>query len=109
MNSKEFIKKFNDYLIKLSGIIIKENQLIHEKLFYFNDHLFAVLNFNKEPYKLSVICDKKLANLLKSRYEEVVNPTNLYPEKWITIILTGQLTTEEVLDLFRHAYEISHN
>ncbi len=107
MNSEDFLKNFNNYLAKLAGIAVKENKLDQEKLFYFNDQLFAVLNLNREPYKLSVVCDKKLANLLKSRYEEVVNPANLYPGKWITIILTGQLTINEVLDLFRHAYEIS--
>jgi len=107
MNSEDFLKNLNNYLAKLVGIVIKENKLDQEKLFYCNDQLFAVLNFNREPYRLSVICDKKLANLLKSRYEEVVSPANLYPDKWITIILTGQLTINEVLDLFRHAYEIS--
>ncbi len=77
----------------------------YQTVFYVDKKMFALLDFSKDPLKLSLLCDKKLAGVLKEKYEEVVDGINLNSENWISIIITGQLNAEEIKDLIRHSYQ----
>ncbi len=58
------------------------------------------------PLRLELRCDRKLSLTLQERYESVMESRAL-GRNGIELICSGQLTDEEVLDLVRHAYEMT--
>jgi len=70
------------------------------------DKMFALIQENKTPVRISLKCDPQLAELLRSKYESVMPGYHLNKKHWNTIILTGQLSSEEVQALIRHSYDL---
>lgn len=68
--------------------------------------MFALLNKDKLPLRLSLRCEPKLSQLLRDKYEEVMPGDHLDSKNWNTIVLSGQLSLEEIKDLIRHSYDI---
>lgn len=68
------------------------------------DKMFALIQEGKDPVHLSLKCDPQLAKLLRERYETVMEGYHLNKKHWNTLLLTGQLSWEEVQDLIRHSY-----
>lgn len=68
--------------------------------------LFALISENSDPLRLSLKCDPLLAATLRERYESVLPGYHLNKKHWNTILLTGQLTWEEIQDLIRHSYNL---
>lgn len=66
--------------------------------------LFAIIAEGSDPLKVSLKCDPQLAETLRERYESVMPGYHLNKKHWNTIILTGQLSWDEVQDLIRHSY-----
>lgn len=71
-----------------------------------NDKMFALIEEQSSPLRLSLKCDPQLAVTLRERYESVMPGYHLNKKHWNTMVLTGQLTWEEVQDLIRHSYEL---
>lgn len=69
-----------------------------------NDKMFALIQEGSSPLRVSLKCDPLLAQTLRERYESVMPGYHLNKKHWNTIILTGQLSWEEVQDLIRHSY-----
>lgn len=69
--------------------------------------MFALLEEGKDPLRISLKCDYKLSVLLRERYETVMPGNHLNQKIWNTIILTGQLTWDEIQDLIRLSYNLS--
>jgi len=70
------------------------------------DKMFALISEGSDPVRLSLKCDPQLATTLRERYESVLPGYHLNKKHWNTIILTGQLSWEEVQDLIRHSYQL---
>lgn len=70
------------------------------------DKMFALVAEGKTPIRLSLKCDPALSKLLREKYEEVMPGYHLNKKHWNTLILSGQLSWEEVQDLIRHSYEL---
>lgn len=68
------------------------------------DKMFALVAEKSMPIKLSLKCDPLLAQTLRERYESVMPGYHLNKKHWNTIILTGQLSWQEIQDLIRHSY-----
>jgi predicted DNA-binding protein (MmcQ/YjbR family) len=68
--------------------------------------MFAIINDNSKPLRVSLKCDPQLAETLREKYESVVPGYHLNKKHWNTIICTGQLTDEEVKDLARLSYQL---
>lgn len=68
------------------------------------DKMFALVSEKSDPIKLSLKCDPKLAETLREKYETVMPGYHLNKKHWNTILLTGQLSWQEVQDLIRHSY-----
>lgn len=66
--------------------------------------MFALIQDGSSPLKLSLKCDPLLAVTLREKYESVVPGYHLSKKHWNTILLTGQLSNEEIKDLARHSY-----
>lgn len=71
-----------------------------------NDKMFALIAENSEPLRVSVKGDPKLNELLREKYETVLPGWHLNKKHWNTILLTGQLSDDEIKDLIRHSYEL---
>lgn len=69
-----------------------------------NDKIFALIAEHKDPVNLSLKCDPQLAQVLRERYETVLPGYHLNKKHWNTLILSGQLSWDEVQDLIRHSY-----
>lgn len=70
------------------------------------DKMFALIEEESEPVRVSLKCDPLLAQTLREKYESVMPGYHLNKKHWNTIVLTGQLGWPEVQDLIRHSYEL---
>ena len=68
------------------------------------DKMFALIPEDKTPLSVSLKCDPGLSKVLREKYETVTPGHHLNKKHWNTILLTGQLSWEEVQDLIRHSY-----
>lgn len=68
------------------------------------DKMFALIAEGSQPLRLSIKGDPQLNELLREKYESVMPGYHLNKKHWNTIILSGQLTWEEIQDLIRHSY-----
>ncbi len=73
------------------------------------DRMFALISEGKTPVRLSLKCDPGLSKVLREKYEEVMPGYHLNKKHWNTIILSGQLSWEEVQGLIRHSYDLVAN
>ena len=70
------------------------------------DKMFALISEGKDPVRISLKCDPTLSKLLREKYTEVMEGYHLNKKHWNTIILSGQLSWEEVQALIRHSYDL---
>lgn len=70
------------------------------------DKMFALIAENKNPVRISLKCDPKLAELLREKYESVMPGYHLNKKHWNTLVLSGQLDDQQVKDLIRHSYQL---
>lgn len=68
------------------------------------DKMYALLSEHKDPTQLSLKCDPILAEVLREKYDEIMPGYHLNKKHWNTILLTGQVPTDELQDLIRHSY-----
>lgn len=68
------------------------------------DKMFALIPEKSDPVRLSLKCDPQLAKVLRDKYETVMEGYHLNKKHWNTILLTGQLSWEEVQALILHSY-----
>jgi predicted DNA-binding protein (MmcQ/YjbR family) len=70
------------------------------------DKMFALVAEKSDPVRISLKCDPRLAETLREKYESVMPGYHLNKKHWNTIVLTGQLSWEEIQDLIRHSYNL---
>ncbi len=68
--------------------------------------MFAIIDETSMPVRLSLKCDPQLAELLREKYETVLPGYHLNKKHWNTIICTGQVSDDELMDFIRHSYEL---
>ena len=68
--------------------------------------MYALIDDNSKPLRLSLKCDPNLAETLREKYETVVPGYHLNKKHWNTIICSGQLSDEEIRDLVRHSHDL---
>lgn len=93
----EYLKRFDD---------ITEREEKGWKIFERGEKIFLCLEQGKTPVRLELRCDRKLGQTLQERYESVMESRAL-GRNGIEIICSGQLSKDEIVDLIRHAYEVS--
>lgn len=92
-------------LLSYDGVEMDERSTDELTIYSLDGQIVAVLKNDANPVRLSLRCDPNLAQLLRDKYESVLEGQNLNKRRFITILLTGQLTDDEVIDQIRHAYE----
>ena len=71
--------------------------------------IVAIIAEDSKPLRVSLKCEPKLAELLREKYETVLPGYHLNKKHWNTILCTGQVSDNELLDLARHSYELVSN
>lgn len=94
---REFIEELEEVSFDRS---LGEDLIVYQT----KEQMFALLQTGKIPIRLSLRCDPVLAKHLRDKYDEVMQGDHLDPNKWNTIVLTGQLTSDDIKDLIRHSY-----
>lgn len=69
-----------------------------------DDKMFALIEEKSDPIRISLKCDPQLSEVLREKYESVMPGYRLNKKHWNTIVLSGQLSWDEVQDLIRHSY-----
>lgn len=89
----------------LGAVIDRERSTAENDIYAVQGEMMAVIRKNSNPLQLSLRCDYNLGKLLRDQYESVLEGQHLNKKHWITILLTGQLSDQDVHDQIRHAYE----
>ena len=67
--------------------------------------VYAITGFAK-PLRVNLKCDPERAVELREEYEEVLPGYHMNKKHWNTIVLSGQLSQEEIRDLIKHSYNL---
>lgn len=68
--------------------------------------MFALIAEASDPIRISLKCDPQLSVLLREKYESVMEGYHLNKKHWNTIVLSGQLSEQEVKDLILLSYNL---
>jgi predicted DNA-binding protein (MmcQ/YjbR family) len=99
-------KEVEEYLLSMANTKLDYPFGEEVAVYKVNDKMFALVAEKSDPVRLSLKCDPLLAVTLREKYETVMPGYHLNKKHWNTILLTGQLSWEEVKDLIRHSYEL---
>ena len=92
-----------DYLKQFEDISERQDQGMR---IFERGKIFLCIETGTNPLRIELRCDRKLSQTLQERYESV-RESRALGRGGIEVICSGQLSSDEVLDLVRHAYEIS--
>lgn len=68
------------------------------------DKMFAIIQEDTDPLRVSLKCEPQLAQLLREKYESIMPGYHLNKKHWNTIVCSGQLGDQEIKDLIIHSY-----
>lgn len=99
-------KDILEYLERFEDISSEERKDERKTFTIFkkNDKIMLVIHNDTKPLRIETRCDLKLSKNLQEKYESVMESKAL-GRNGIEIICSGQLESDEILDLIRHAYE----
>jgi len=92
-----------DYTKKTESLEGHDHPDHSRTLYYKGEKAFLVVN----PHTLELRCDSKLSNLLKEKYESVME-SRYFGKGGIEIVPAGQLDPEELNDLVRLSYNLTN-
>lgn len=99
-------KQVEKYILSMPGAKLDYPFGEEVAVYKVKDKMFALIAEKKEPVRLSLKCDPLLAETLRAKYETVLPGYHLNKKNWNTIILSGQLSDQEVKDLILHSYTL---
>lgn len=100
------LKEVEDYILTMPNARLDYPFGEKTAVYKCGEKMFAIIAEGTEPLRLSLKCDPQLAELLRGKYETVLPGYHLNKKHWNTILLTGQLSEDEIKDLIRHSYEL---
>lgn len=99
-------QKLEKYILSMPGAKLDYPFGEDVAVYKVNDKMFALIAEKKDPLQLSLKCDPQLAEVLRQKYESVLPGQHLNKKHWNTIILSGQLSDQEVKDLIIHSHSL---
>jgi predicted DNA-binding protein (MmcQ/YjbR family) len=100
------LSELEQFILSLPGVSVSQPFDDHKLVYSLNDQMFAIIDKDKKPLKLSLRCDSQLSSILRQKYDEVMPGDHLDQRFWNTIILSGQLSQQDIKDLIRHGYNL---
>lgn len=101
-------KELEEYLLGLPGAWLDfpfgESVSVYKVGSEDKNKMFALIQEGSKPLQVSLKCDPTLAVTLREKYESVMPGYHLNKKHWNTILVTGQLTDDELKDLAYHSY-----
>jgi predicted DNA-binding protein (MmcQ/YjbR family) len=94
------------YILSLKDVKLSHPYGPNLAVYTVQDEMFAIIEVGKEPLRISLRCDRRLMKVLLERYEEVMPGHKLNKNKWITVVLTGQLDKDDIEGLIYHSYTL---
>ena len=105
-------EQFEQYILSLPGVWLDypfgEGTAVY-KFGRENDgagKMVALVREDSKPLQVSLKCDPLLAKTLRERYETVLPGYHLNKKHWNTIICSGQLGDDGILDLALLSYNL---
>jgi predicted DNA-binding protein (MmcQ/YjbR family) len=68
--------------------------------------MFAIIQDESKPLRISLKCDPLLAERLRETYETILPGYHLSKKHWNTIIMTGQVPDDEFRSLVQISYDL---
>ena len=99
-------KELEDYILSMPNSHLDYPFGENTGVYKVGDKMFALISEKSDPLQLSLKCDPILAESLRAKYETVMPGYHLNKKHWNTILLTGQLSWDDVKDLIRHSYNL---
>ena len=99
-------KTVEEYILSMPNAVLEYPFGKEVAVYKTGDKMFALIAEGSDPVRLSLKCDPELSKVLREKYETVMPGYHLNKKHWNTIVLTGQLSWEEVQDLIRHSYSL---
>jgi predicted DNA-binding protein (MmcQ/YjbR family) len=97
-----------EYLQNLGTDVVKDYPISSTLAVYsVAGKAFAYLETSKVLLRISLRSDPHLAKVLRDKYIEVSPGHKLNPKIWNTIILSGQLSIDEIKALILHSYQLA--
>lgn len=99
-------KEVEEYLLSMPNAWLDYPFGKEVAVYKVKDKMFALIGEGSDPVRISLKCDPKLAEVLRDKYETVMPGYHLNKKHWNTIILSGQLSDEEIKDLILLSYKL---
>lgn len=103
-------KEFEEFMLSLPKVWLDYPFGEDAAVYKFGDQpegkITAIVAEKSDPLRISLKCDPKLAEHLREKYESVLPGYHLNKKHWNTIICSGQLTKDEIIDLARLSYQL---
>lgn len=99
-------KQLEEYILSKPGAKLEYPFGEDVAVYKVGGKMFALIAEGKTPARISLKCDPVLAQHLREKYEEVMPGYHLNKKHWNTIIVSGQLDKQEVLDLIDLSYNL---
>jgi predicted DNA-binding protein (MmcQ/YjbR family) len=99
-------KSVEEYILSMPNAVLDYPFGKEVAVYKVNDKMFALIQEDSDPVRLSVKCDPQLAVTLREKYETIMAGYHLNKKHWNTIILSGQLPWEEIQGFIRHSYNL---
>lgn len=98
-------KEVEKYLLSLPDAALDYPFGEEVAVYKVKDKMFALVREKKLPVQISLKSDPLLAETLRQKYDTVMPGYHLNKKHWNTIVLTGQLSWEDIQGLIRHSYD----
>ena len=99
-------KKAEEYVLSMPSAKLEYPFGEDVAVYKVHNKMFALISEKAHPVRISLKCDPQLSEILRSKYETVMEGYHLNKKHWNTIVLSGQLPWEEVQGLIRHSYDL---
>lgn len=103
-------KELEDFLLQLPKVWLDYPFGEDTAVYKYGDKpegkIVAIIAEKSKPLRVSLKCDPQLAVLLREKYETVVPGYHLNKKHWNTIICTGQMPDNEIIDLVRLSHRL---
>lgn len=89
----------NTFIDTKKGNVFGKEYVTYSVIVNDKEEPFIVYKDGKEPLRISLRCEYQLLKNLSEKYESAMPSSILSKNKWIDIILTGQIELEQIKDL----------